>query len=122
MVLIIIRTTSTTITATTMTIHIIYIVCHIICKITVLHNLFPGFNHCITFRVHLAHLAYCMHKTIVFTCYFPILQPVGFMESPIPYSSVEDVNIVSRWDAGQKFCIRITIPDGSVLLQVCMAL
>ncbi|KAK2149679.1 hypothetical protein LSH36_442g03106 [Paralvinella palmiformis] len=43
--------------------------------------------------------------------------PLGFMESPIPYSSIEDVNIISRWDAGQKFCIRITIPDGSVLLQ-----
>ena len=40
------------------------------------------------------------------------------MELPIPYSSIEDVNIISRWDAGQKFCIRITIPDGSVLLQV----
>ena len=40
------------------------------------------------------------------------------MELSIPYSSIEDVNIISRWDAGQKFCIRITVPDGSVLLQV----
>ena len=45
-------------------------------------------------------------------------QALGFMELSIPYSSVEDVNIISRWDAGQKFCIRITVPDGSVLLQV----
>jgi len=40
------------------------------------------------------------------------------MESPIPYWTIEDVNVISRWDAGQRFCIRITIPDGSVLLQV----
>ncbi|XP_060566367.1 C-Maf-inducing protein-like [Ruditapes philippinarum] len=41
----------------------------------------------------------------------------GYMETPIPYSSVEDVHIISRWDAGQKFCIRVTIQDGSLLLQ-----
>ncbi|XP_070575082.1 C-Maf-inducing protein-like isoform X2 [Ptychodera flava] len=44
-------------------------------------------------------------------------QPIGFMECPIPYSSIADVYIVSRWDAGQKFCIRILLPTGSVLLQ-----
>lgn len=41
----------------------------------------------------------------------------GYMESSVPYSSVEDVHIISRWDAGQKFCIRVTIQDGSLLLQ-----
>ncbi len=41
------------------------------------------------------------------------------MEVPIAYSQIEDVYIVSRWDASQKFCIRIVISDGSVLLQVC---
>ena len=46
------------------------------------------------------------------------LQPMGFMEASILYSGVEDVNVISRWDAGQKFCIRITVSDGSVLLQV----
>ena len=50
--------------------------------------------------------------------YLYLLQPYGFMESPIPYWHIEDVNVISRWDAGQRFCIRITIPDGSVLLQV----
>jgi len=49
-----------------------------------------------------------------------VFQPYGFMESPIPYWHIEDVNVISRWDAGQRFCIRITIPDGSVLLQVNM--
>ena len=43
--------------------------------------------------------------------------PTGMMETTIPYSSIEDVHIVSRWNAGQKFCIRITIPDGSLLMQ-----
>jgi len=43
--------------------------------------------------------------------------PNGFMENVIPYSSIQDINIISRWDAGHKFCIRITVGDGSVLLQ-----
>ncbi|XP_046359909.1 C-Maf-inducing protein-like isoform X2 [Haliotis rufescens] len=43
--------------------------------------------------------------------------PYGFMELGVPYSGIEDVHIISRWDAGQKFCIRITIQDGSLLLQ-----
>lgn len=43
--------------------------------------------------------------------------PTGMMESSVLYSSIEDVHIVSRWNAGQKFCIRITIPDGSLLMQ-----
>ncbi|GFN79289.1 C-maf-inducing protein, partial [Plakobranchus ocellatus] len=43
--------------------------------------------------------------------------PTGFMELAVPYSTIEDVHIVSRWDAGHKFCLRITIQDGSVLLQ-----
>ena len=42
------------------------------------------------------------------------------MEQSIPYSSIQDINTISRWDAGHKFCLRITIADGSVLLQVCM--
>ena len=41
------------------------------------------------------------------------------MEVPIAYNQIEDVYIVSRWDASQKFCIRIVIYDGSLLLQVC---
>ncbi|XP_054164446.1 C-Maf-inducing protein-like [Oppia nitens] len=44
--------------------------------------------------------------------------PIGFLEVPVAYSQIEDVYIVSRWDSSQKFCIRIVIPDGSVLLQL----
>lgn len=41
------------------------------------------------------------------------------MENPIPYSCIEDVNVISRWDAGHHYCIRITLSDGSLLLQAC---
>ena len=54
-----------------------------------------------------------------FSLLFP--QPTGFMELAVSYSSIEDVHVVSRWDAGHKFCLRITIQDGSVLLQVCIS-
>lgn len=40
------------------------------------------------------------------------------MENVISYSSIVDINNISRWDAGHKFCFRITIADGSLLLQV----
>lgn len=46
------------------------------------------------------------------------MQPIGFMEVPLPYSQIEDVYSVSRWDSSQKFYIRIVISDGSVLLQL----
>lgn len=40
------------------------------------------------------------------------------MEVPIPYSQIESVYAVNRWDTNQKFYIRIVVSDGSVLLQV----
>lgn len=57
------------------------------------------------------------HHLLLDNCEIRSNTPYGFMESPIPYWHIEDVNVISRWDAGQRFCIRITIPDGSVLLQ-----
>lgn len=44
--------------------------------------------------------------------------PNGFMEDPIAYSQLEDIYSVARWDASHKFCLRIVISDGSLLLQV----
>ncbi|XP_031565829.1 C-Maf-inducing protein-like isoform X2 [Actinia tenebrosa] len=41
----------------------------------------------------------------------------GFMFTPVPYHEIQDVYTVNRWDTGQHFCIRITIPDGSLLLR-----
>jgi hypothetical protein len=43
--------------------------------------------------------------------------PTGFMDQCIAYSSISDVHVVSRWDAGHKYCIRVTVADGSLLLQ-----
>ncbi|XP_035680577.1 C-Maf-inducing protein-like isoform X1 [Branchiostoma floridae] len=40
--------------------------------------------------------------------------PCGVMESAILYSAIEDMG---KWDTGQKFCLRITVGDGSMLLQ-----
>lgn len=40
------------------------------------------------------------------------------MEHAVSYGQIEDLHTVSRWDAGEKYCIRIVIPDGSVLLLV----
>lgn len=39
------------------------------------------------------------------------------MESPVSYSSVEDVYPLFRWDPSHKFCLRVVIPEGSLLLQ-----
>ncbi|XP_077288152.1 C-Maf-inducing protein-like isoform X2 [Arctopsyche grandis] len=43
--------------------------------------------------------------------------PSGFMETPIMYSSMEDIYTVLRWDSNYKYCLRIVLPDGSFLLQ-----
>ncbi|XP_076449363.1 C-Maf-inducing protein-like [Babylonia areolata] len=57
------------------------------------------------------------HKIVLDHSEIRSTTPVGFMEQTIPYSLIEDVHIVSRWDIGNKFCVRITVPDGSILLQ-----
>jgi len=47
-----------------------------------------------------------------------LFQPTGFMYMSVPYSCMEEVYVVARWDVGYKFCIRIVVSDGSLLLQV----
>lgn len=47
--------------------------------------------------------------------------PTGCLEMSIPYTALEEVYVVARWDAGHKFCIRLVIPDGSLLLQASNA-
>lgn len=51
-------------------------------------------------------------------CMYCVLQPTGFMEVPLSYAQMEDMYPVSRWDSSHKYCIRIVVPDGSLLLQV----
>ena len=64
-------------------------------------------------NLQLVHSSVKVTKILLF-----FSQPIGFMEVPIPYSQIENVYSVSRWDSSQKFYIRIVISDGSVLLQV----
>ncbi|XP_044289915.1 C-Maf-inducing protein isoform X2 [Varanus komodoensis] len=42
--------------------------------------------------------------------------PTGYMENSISYSSIEDVQLLS-WENAPKYCLQLTIPGGTVLLQ-----
>ncbi|XP_035210490.1 C-Maf-inducing protein-like, partial [Stegodyphus dumicola] len=58
------------------------------------------------------------HHVILDESYITSRNPGGFMEDPIPYRIIQDIYPVARWDSCGRFCIRIVIPDGSLLLQV----
>ncbi|XP_043473276.1 C-Maf-inducing protein-like isoform X2 [Leptopilina heterotoma] len=45
----------------------------------------------------------------------------GFLQQPVPYSSMSEVYAVARWDPNYKYCLRIVLPDGSLLLQASNA-
>ncbi|XP_024936133.1 C-Maf-inducing protein isoform X2 [Cephus cinctus] len=45
----------------------------------------------------------------------------GFLQQPVPYSSMSEVYTVARWDPTYKYCLRIVLPDGSLLLQASNA-
>ncbi|XKL59752.1 hypothetical protein PGB90_000768 [Kerria lacca] len=42
------------------------------------------------------------------------------IESSLPYDVIEEIYIVPRWDTGQKYFLRIVVPNGSYLLQRMM--
>uniref|UniRef100_UPI00398ED1D0 C-Maf-inducing protein isoform X3 n=1 Tax=Pristiophorus japonicus TaxID=55135 RepID=UPI00398ED1D0 len=42
--------------------------------------------------------------------------PAGYMENAISYSAIEDVQLLS-WENAPKYCLQLTIPGGTVLLQ-----
>ncbi|XP_063053753.1 LOW QUALITY PROTEIN: C-Maf-inducing protein [Engraulis encrasicolus] len=42
--------------------------------------------------------------------------PTGYMESALSYSSIEDVQLLS-WDNAPKYCVQLSFPGGTVLLQ-----
>lgn len=46
-----------------------------------------------------------------------LLQPSGYMENSVSYSAIEDVQPLS-WENAPKYCLQLTIPGGTVLLQV----
>uniref|UniRef100_A0A8C2MY98 C-Maf-inducing protein n=1 Tax=Cricetulus griseus TaxID=10029 RepID=A0A8C2MY98_CRIGR len=45
-----------------------------------------------------------------------LLQPSGYMENSVSYSAIEDVQPLS-WENAPKYCLQLTIPGGTVLLQ-----
>uniref|UniRef100_A0A2K5KV67 C-Maf-inducing protein n=1 Tax=Cercocebus atys TaxID=9531 RepID=A0A2K5KV67_CERAT len=48
--------------------------------------------------------------------FFFLLQPTGYMENSVSYSAIEDVQLLS-WENAPKYCLQLTIPGGTVLLQ-----
>uniref|UniRef100_A0AAY4DP00 C-Maf-inducing protein n=1 Tax=Denticeps clupeoides TaxID=299321 RepID=A0AAY4DP00_9TELE len=42
--------------------------------------------------------------------------PTGYMESALSYSTIEDVQLLS-WDNAPKYCVQLSFPGGTVLLQ-----
>lgn len=50
-----------------------------------------------------------------------MLQLTGFLQQSVPYSSMTEVYAVARWDPTYKYCLRIVLPDGSLLLQASNA-
>jgi hypothetical protein len=46
-----------------------------------------------------------------------LLQPTGYMENSVSYSAIEDVQLLS-WENAPKYCLQLTVPGGTVLLQV----
>ncbi|XP_018978478.2 C-Maf-inducing protein-like [Cyprinus carpio] len=42
--------------------------------------------------------------------------PTGYMEAPLSYSTIEDLQLLS-WDNAPKYCVQLSIPGGTVLLQ-----
>ncbi|XP_064437087.1 C-Maf-inducing protein isoform X3 [Mirounga angustirostris] len=44
------------------------------------------------------------------------LRPTGYMENSVSYSAIEDVQLLS-WENAPKYCLQLTIPGGTVLLQ-----
>ncbi|XP_052008480.1 C-Maf-inducing protein-like [Xyrauchen texanus] len=42
--------------------------------------------------------------------------PTGYMEAPLSYSTIEDLQLFS-WDNAPKYCVQLSFPGGTVLLQ-----
>ncbi|XP_064414717.1 C-Maf-inducing protein isoform X1 [Latimeria chalumnae] len=42
--------------------------------------------------------------------------PTGYMENAVSYSSIEDIQLLS-WENAPKYCLQVTVPGGTVLLQ-----
>ncbi|GBP49320.1 C-Maf-inducing protein [Eumeta japonica] len=48
---------------------------------------------------------------------FNYAHPCGLLERPLYYSSMQEVFRMARWDPARKYCLRVVMPQGSLLLQ-----
>ncbi|KAI3371750.1 hypothetical protein L3Q82_024304, partial [Scortum barcoo] len=53
---------------------------------------------------------------LISSCFLSPLQPTGYMETSLSYSSIEDLQLLS-WDNAPKYCVQLSFPGGTVLLQ-----
>lgn len=47
------------------------------------------------------------------------VQKSDVMDSSIPYHTILELYSISKWEPGQKYCLRIVTNDGQYLIQVC---
>lgn len=55
--------------------------------------------------------------SLISSCFLSPLQPTGYMETSLSYSAIEDLQLLS-WDNAPKYCVQLSFPGGTVLLQV----
>lgn len=54
---------------------------------------------------------------LISSCFLSPFQPTGYMETSLSYSSIEDLQLLV-WDNAPKYCVQLSFPGGTVLLQV----
>lgn len=54
---------------------------------------------------------------LTYSCFLSCFQPTGYMETSLSYSAIEDLQLLS-WDNAPKYCVQLSFPGGTVLLQV----
>ncbi|KAF7698919.1 C-Maf-inducing protein [Silurus meridionalis] len=56
------------------------------------------------------------HHLTLTDCSIASATPIGYMEAALSYSTIEDLQLLS-WDNAPKYCVQLSIPGGTVLLQ-----
>ncbi|XP_061678639.1 C-Maf-inducing protein isoform X1 [Syngnathoides biaculeatus] len=56
------------------------------------------------------------HHLTLTDCSLTSATPTGYMEMSLSYSSIEDLQLLS-WDNAPKYCVQLSFPGGTVLLQ-----
>ncbi|CDQ64525.1 unnamed protein product [Oncorhynchus mykiss] len=56
------------------------------------------------------------HHLTLTDCSLASATPTGYMEAALSYSTIEDLQLLS-WDNAPKYCVQLSFPGGTVLLQ-----